>query len=109
MFRVKIERSKNWLRIATRPSATTIEIEREQHRHETRHDRAEDDQQDEQGRGKPELQLALLEVVLRELHEVVVIRPLTGDRGFEVVLVRTLDRLDDALHVGLRRPGAGRR
>ena len=48
--------------------------DRHQQRHEPGHHRAEDEEQDDQRRGQPELQLPVLEVLLREEVEVVVER-----------------------------------
>ena len=43
-------------------------------------ERPEDDQQDDQRGGQPEVELAVLEVLLRELREVLVRRVGPGDR-----------------------------
>ena len=84
-----------------KPSATTIEIERHQHRHEAGHDRAEDEQQDDERHREPELELPFPEIVLRELVEVAVGRPLAGDPHDEAAAVGALDRVDDVLDVRL--------
>ncbi len=70
--------------------------ERHQQRDQAGDDGAEHEQEDDQRGGKAELELALLEVLLREEVEVVVERLLAGDRdGERVVLGRLLDGCDD--------------
>ena len=69
--------------------------DRHQQRDEPGDDRAEHEQEDDQRRGQAELELALLEILLREQVEVVVERLVAGDRDREGrVLVGRLDGLD---------------
>ena len=71
--------------------------DRHQQRDQPGDDRAEDEEQDDQGSGEPELKLALLEILLREEVEVVVERPVSGDRDVERgLLARCLELLDHA-------------
>ena len=59
-------------------------------------DRAEDEEQDDQGRGRAEEELAVLEVLLGELREVLVDREVAGDRRLDAgLLVELLDGGDD--------------
>ena len=75
--------------------------QRHQDRHETGHDGPEDEQQDDERNRQPELELSLLEIVLRELVEITVGRPLAGDPHNEASAVGALDRVDDVLDVRL--------
>ena len=66
--------------------------DRHQQRDEPGDDRAEDEQEDDQRRGQAELELARLQVVLRQLVEVVVERLVAGDGDEERrIAVRPLD------------------
>ena len=95
MFTMKIESSKLCERIATSPSAARIENDRHQQRHDSGDDRAEDEQQDDQRGREAELELALLEVALREQVEVVVEHLVARHRDREVgITVGLLDDLD---------------
>ena len=71
--------------------------ERDEHRHQPRDDRAEDEEQHDQRRRQPELELSLLEVLLREHREVPVRRELAGDRRLEPVACGRVDGLDHPL------------
>ena len=72
--------------------------DRHQERHEPGHDRAEDEQQDDQRGREPELELPVLEVLLREEVEVVVERLLARHRhGERALLAEPLDLLDERL------------
>ena len=68
----------------------------QQHRHEARDDRPEDEQEDDQRRRQPDEELALLQILLRELLEVGVGGQRAGDRDLEAVLaVLRLHELDE--------------
>jgi hypothetical protein len=69
--------------------------DRHQQRNEPGDDGSEDQQQDDQRRREPELQLALLEILLRELVEVVVERLVAGDGDGECAVFQCLDLLDE--------------
>ena len=66
MFTTKTESSNAAATAPQSPSATTIETIAISERDQPGDDRAEDEQQDDQRRRQAELELARLEVVLRE-------------------------------------------
>ena len=96
MFVTKTERSKACATSAVRPSATKMERSGEDERDHAGDDRAEDEEQDDQGRGRAEEELAVLQVLLGELREVLVDREVAGDRRLDAgLLVEPLDGGDD--------------
>ncbi len=103
MFTTKTERSNPWPTSAVSPSATTIETSATSDRQQPGHDRAEDEQEDDQRDGQPELELALLQVLLGERREVAVGGELAGDGGLEAVALGGVDDLDHPLDRSPRR------
>ena len=72
MFTTKTESSNSWPTSADERQRDDDRDDRHQQRQSAGDDRAEDEQQDDQRRGQPEEELAVLEVLLRQLREVLV-------------------------------------
>ena len=72
MFVTKTESSKAWPTSAVRRERDEDREERQDERDDAGDDRAEDEEQDDQRRRRPEEELALLQVLLGELREVLV-------------------------------------
>ena len=85
MFTTKNESSNAWPTSAVRPSATTIETSASTIGSDAATTRAEHEHEHDAARPAGRSELALLEVALRELVEVVVERELAGDRDVEPV------------------------
>ncbi len=101
MFTTKTERLNACASTATRPRADDDRGHRDQQRHEPCDHGPEDQQEDDQCGGEAELELARLEIVLGELAEVVVQRPVAGDRDLERrPRVRPPDGADHAVDAG---------
>jgi hypothetical protein len=76
--------------------------DRHHQREESRDEGAEDEDEDDERGRQPDLELTRLEVVLRELVEVLVERPLAGHRdGEAVAAVRLLDGRHERIDVRL--------
>ena len=102
MFTTKTESVKASATSAHSPRATTIDDERHQQRDEPGDDRAEDEDQDDERRRQADLELARLQVVLRELVEVVVERAPAGHHDAEAVTaVAALDEAQEPVDVAL--------
>ena len=99
MFTTKIESSNCCAMIAVSPSATMIETMAISSGMRPATTAPKTSSRMMSAR-EPELELAVLEILLREQVEVVVERALAGDRDGECrVLVGRLERLDDSLRL----------
>ena len=84
----------------TQPERDEDRDDRHQQRHEPGDDRPEDEKQDDQRRREPELELAVLQVLLGEEVEVMVERLRARDRdGERALLVDRFDLLDERLRL----------
>ena len=98
MFVTKTESSKAWPTSAVSAERDDDREERQDERDHAGDDRAEDEQQDDQRGRRAEEELALLQVLLGELREVLVDRELPGHRRLDTgLLVEALDGGDDVL------------
>jgi hypothetical protein len=75
----------------------------DQQRDQSGHNGPEDEQQDDQGGGKTDAELTVLQIALRELVEVAVERLLAGDRDREGRLrIGAFDRADNRVDAVIR-------